>query len=61
MQAGHLFRNFSGREPVADDLIATEGTTDSRILKFAFNALRPAIADFFRFVDVDERHNAASV
>lgn len=37
-------------------LVATEGTTDSRILKRAFSTLRPDIADFFRFVDVDERH-----
>ena len=37
-------------------LVATEGTTDSRILQRAFSTLRPDIADFFRFVDVDERH-----
>lgn len=37
-------------------LVATEGTTDSSILKRAFALLRPDIADFFRFVDVDERH-----
>ena len=37
-------------------LIATEGTTDSRILKRAFGTLRPDIADFFQFVDVDEKH-----
>lgn len=37
-------------------LVATEGTTDSRILKRAFAMLRPDIADFFRFVDVDEKH-----
>lgn len=37
-------------------LIATEGTTDSRILGRAFSTLRPDIEDFFRFVDVDERH-----
>lgn len=37
-------------------LVATEGTTDSRILKRAFSTLRPDIADFFQFVDVDEKH-----
>lgn len=37
-------------------LVATEGTTDSSILKRAFSKLRPDIADFFRFVDVNERH-----
>lgn len=37
-------------------LIATEGTSDSHILKHAFQALRQDISDFFRFVDLDERH-----
>ncbi|WP_061542231.1 HEPN/Toprim-associated domain-containing protein [Collimonas fungivorans] len=37
-------------------LVATEGTTDSRILKRVFSTLRPDIADFFQFVDVDEKH-----
>lgn len=37
-------------------LVATEGTSDSRILKRALTILRPDIADFFRFVDVDEKH-----
>lgn len=37
-------------------LVATEGTTDSRILKHALAILRPDISDFFKFVDVDERH-----
>ena len=33
-------------------LIATEGTSDTRIIKRAVSLLRPEIADFFRFVDV---------
>ena len=33
-------------------LIATEGTSDTRIIKHAISLLRPEIADFFRFVDV---------
>lgn len=37
-------------------LVATEGTTDSRILKRALDTLRADISDFFKFVDVDERH-----
>lgn len=37
-------------------LVATEGSSDSSILKCAFSLLRPDIADFFRFIDVDERH-----
>lgn len=37
-------------------LIATEGTSDGHILEQAFKLLRPGIADFFRFIDVTERH-----
>lgn len=37
-------------------LIATEGTSDTRIIKRALDVLRPDVADFFNFVDVDERH-----
>jgi hypothetical protein len=37
-------------------LIATEGSSDVHILKRAFQLLRPEIVDFFRFIDVSERH-----
>lgn len=37
-------------------LVATEGTTDARILRHAIDLLCPEVADFFRFIDVDERH-----
>lgn len=37
-------------------LIATEGSSDVHILKHAFTLLRPEVADFFRFIDVSERH-----
>lgn len=37
-------------------LVATEGTSDARILKRALDVLQPDIADFFRFIDVNERH-----
>lgn len=37
-------------------LIATEGSSDTHILKRAFQLLRPDVADFFRFIDVSERH-----
>lgn len=37
-------------------LIATEGSSDAFILKHALSLLRPEIADFFRFIDVSERH-----
>lgn len=37
-------------------LIATEGSSDTKILKHAFEILRPEISDFFRFIDVEEGH-----
>ncbi|MCU8290952.1 HEPN/Toprim-associated domain-containing protein [Vibrio vulnificus] len=37
-------------------LIATEGTSDARILRRGIDVLRPDVADFFNFVDVEERH-----
>ena len=37
-------------------LIATEGTSDARIVRRALEVLQPDVADFFRFIDVDERH-----
>lgn len=38
-------------------LIATEGTSDARIIRRSLDVLRPDVADFFNFVDVDERHH----
>lgn len=38
-------------------LVATEGTSDARIIKRALGLLRPEIADFFKFIDVNERHH----
>lgn len=37
-------------------LIATEGSSDVHILTHAIKLLRPDVADFFRFIDVSERH-----
>jgi hypothetical protein len=37
-------------------LIATEGTSDIHILVHAIGLLRSEVADFFRFIDVSERH-----
>ncbi|MCU0093713.1 HEPN/Toprim-associated domain-containing protein [Pseudomonas koreensis] len=37
-------------------LIATEGTSDTHILKHGLALLRPDIEDFFRFIDIEERH-----
>ncbi|KQX52572.1 hypothetical protein ASE71_33065 [Ensifer sp. Root954] len=38
-------------------LVATEGASDARILRRALELLRPDVADFFRFIDGDERHH----
>ena len=38
-------------------LIATEGASDARIIRRSLDVLRPDVADFFNFVDVDERHH----
>lgn len=38
-------------------LIATEGASDARIIRLSLDVLRPDVADFFNFVDVDERHH----
>ncbi|SDC40690.1 hypothetical protein SAMN05192589_102126 [Paracidovorax valerianellae] len=37
-------------------LIATEGTSDTHILKKAIALLKPDVEDFFRFIDLAERH-----
>lgn len=37
-------------------LIATEGTSDTHILKRAIALLQPEIQDFFRFIEVEDRH-----
>jgi hypothetical protein len=37
-------------------LVATEGTSDARILRRAIDILNPDVADFFRFIDVDQSH-----
>lgn len=38
-------------------LVATEGSSDVSILKRALTVLHPEIADFFRFIDGEERHH----
>jgi hypothetical protein len=35
-------------------LIVTEGSSDARIIQHAFKLLRPHVADFFQFVDMEE-------
>lgn len=37
-------------------LVATEGSSDAHILQHALALRRPGILDFFRFIDVSERH-----
>lgn len=38
-------------------LIATEGASDARIIRRSLDVLRPDVADFFSFVDLDEPHH----
>lgn len=50
--------NFQpGARRVQKVLVATEGASDARIIKRALEVLRPDVADFFNFIDVDERHH----
>ena len=37
-------------------LIVTEGSSDTYILRHAFSLIRPEVADFFRFIDMDDGH-----
>jgi hypothetical protein len=37
-------------------LVATEGTSDARIIRRALDVLRSDIADFFHFIDVNDSH-----
>ena len=46
----------SGARRAETFLIATEGSSDVRILKHALALLRPGIEDFFRFIDVSKGH-----
>lgn len=46
-----------GARRVQKVLVATEGASDARIIKRALETLRPNVADFFNFIDVDERHH----
>lgn len=46
-----VVKNPSSREQF---LLVTEGSSDSKILRKALDMLRPEVADFFRFVDMEE-------
>ena len=37
-------------------LLVTEGTSDTNIIRHAFKILRPEIADFFQFVDMEKNY-----
>jgi hypothetical protein len=47
---------FAGARRRERVLVATEGSSDVRILKRALEVLRPDVADFFDFIDVNESH-----
>ena len=44
----------AGASPDQQFLIVTEGSSDAKIIQHAFELFRPHIADFFRFVDMEE-------
>lgn len=49
--------NIVGRpEPANRFLIVTEGSSDAKIIKRSFDILMPHIADFFDYVDMEERY-----
>lgn len=43
-----------GLEPASRFLIVTEGSSDAKTIKRAFDILRPHVADFFDYVDMKE-------
>ncbi|MCA1443952.1 hypothetical protein I6F07_27840 [Ensifer sp. IC4062] len=59
VSAGYVERGafVAGADRGQTILVATEGASDARILRRALELLRPDVADFFRFIDGDERHN----
>lgn len=59
VSAGYVERDafVAGADRDQTILVATEGASDARILRRALELLRPDVADFFRFIDGDERHN----
>jgi hypothetical protein len=52
--AEDLFQGGAGRRNSI--LVATEGTSDARIMRRAIDILHPDVSDFFRFIDVDQGH-----
>ena len=50
----HRDRIVSDLGQVSRFLVVTEGSSDSKVLKHALNILRPEVADFFYFVDMEE-------
>jgi len=47
---------FAGARRKGRVLVATEGSSDASIVKRALEVLRPDVADFFDFIDVNESH-----
>lgn len=47
---------YTGAQRKQRTLVATEGSSDVRILKRALEILRPDVFDFFDFVDIKNRH-----
>ncbi|WP_251978728.1 HEPN/Toprim-associated domain-containing protein [Salinicola avicenniae] len=59
VNAGWVNRSMfqAGAQRQQSILVATEGASDARIIRRALDILRPDVADFFHFIDGDERHH----
>ncbi len=57
VESGYFERkDFTVGSNGEDFLLVTEGTSDTDIIRHAFKILRPEIADFFRYVDMEENY-----
>lgn len=57
VEAGYFERkDFSVGSPGMGYLLVTEGTSDTDIIRHAFSILRPGIADFFSYVDMEKNY-----
>lgn len=57
VQGGYFPReDFTVGSIGGEYLLVTEGTSDTDIIRHAFNILRPDVSDFFRYVDMEKNY-----
>lgn len=57
VESGYFAReDFSVGADGEGFLLVTEGTSDTKVIQHAFTILRPEIADFFQFVDMEDNY-----